>query len=143
MTRTSALVALAFVAVRSVAIAGMSMQGPDPVRSTEKCRALGYRGDHLAACVRAFRADYCGDGTPHTVSGVLIDIFDDSGTQHRASVQSDVEAEWTMHGAVCVSERTAARGLRAGSVRAACVTSLPRCTDPVRTRGLVTTAIPR
>lgn len=143
MHKTSATISLAVLAVSSLAVAGMTMQGPDPARSEAKCRVLGYRGDHLAACVRAFRADYCGDGTAHTMSGVLIDVFDDSGVQHRTSVSSDIEAEWGLHGAVCVSERTAGRGLRAGSVRAACVTSLPRCVDPVHTRGLVTTAIPR
>lgn len=143
MIKTIALIFLVALSVRSLAVAGMSMQGPDPARSEAKCRALGYRADHLAACVRAFRADFCGDGTAHTVSGILIDVFDDTGTQHRTSLPSDVEAEWSALGAVCVSERTAARGLRAGSVRAACVTSLPRCADPVRTRGLVTTAIPR
>lgn len=33
---------------------------------------------HLA-CTRAARADYCGDGIPHTRKGTLIDIFDEHG----------------------------------------------------------------
>ena len=33
---------------------------------------------HLA-CVRAARADYCGDGTSHTRNGTLIDMFDRHG----------------------------------------------------------------
>ena len=32
-----------------------------------------------AACVRMVRADYCGDGTPHTVPGVTIEMFDSAG----------------------------------------------------------------
>ena len=31
------------------------------------------------ACTRMVRADYCGDGTSHTVTGTPIDVFDDLG----------------------------------------------------------------
>ena len=48
------------------------------------------------------RADYCGDGTPHTVNGTLINLYDN------ASVQADaeswpVDAEWGPDGALCVN----------------------------------------
>ena len=58
----------------------------------------------LAACVRALRADYCGDGTPHTVNGTMVNIFDDRGIQADA-VDWVPEAEWTPEGATCVSKK--------------------------------------
>jgi hypothetical protein len=74
-----------------------------------KCVELGYKpwtgnARELAACVRALRADYCGDGTPHTVNGTIINIYDD------AAIQPDgipwvPEAEWTPAGASCVSKQ--------------------------------------
>ncbi|MCB9751602.1 MAG: hypothetical protein H6713_16635 [Myxococcales bacterium] len=79
-----------------------------------KCTEWGYRpwaeqeGQSLApyhqACTRMARADYCGDGTPHTVNGVTIDIEDQLDT----SIQSyeswwPFEAEWNEDGAVCLN----------------------------------------
>lgn len=78
-----------------------------------KCVEWGYRpwaeqeGESLAsyhqACTRMARADYCGDGTPHTLEGVTIDIEDQLDT----SLQTfeswwPYEAEWNEDGAVCV-----------------------------------------
>jgi hypothetical protein len=78
-----------------------------------KCVELGYKpwaglAPELTTCVRALRADYCGDGTPYTVDGTLIDIYD------RAGVQVDdeawvPEAAWTPEGASCISKMTATR----------------------------------
>ncbi|WP_438016030.1 ADYC domain-containing protein [Sorangium sp. So ce315] len=55
------------------------------------------------ACVRLVRADYCGDGVPHTRLGTAIDIWDALGiqTETQASGMS-LEAEWTVDGAACV-----------------------------------------
>jgi ADYC domain len=75
--------------------------------SIAKCVEFGYKswlgfGDHHLACVRMLRADYCGDGTAHTVNGTPINLYDDAG------VQSDteswpVDAEWGPDGALCVN----------------------------------------
>jgi hypothetical protein len=75
--------------------------------SMAKCVEFGYKSwlgyaDHHHACVRMLRADYCGDGTPHTVTGTLINLYDN------ASVQADteawpVDAEWGPDGALCVN----------------------------------------
>ena len=54
------------------------------------------------SCMRMVRADYCGDGIPHTRNGTTIDIWDPKG------VQSDdtrlpgftFEASWAPDGAV-------------------------------------------
>jgi hypothetical protein len=75
--------------------------------SVAKCVEFGYKAsdgyaDHHHACVRMLRADYCGDGTPHTVNGTPINLYDN------ASVQLDteawpVDAEWGPDGALCVN----------------------------------------
>jgi hypothetical protein len=73
--------------------------------SIAKCVELGYKtslgyGDHQHACVRMLRADYCGDGTPHTVNGTPINLYDSAGVQ--ADTESwPVDAEWTPDGALC------------------------------------------
>ncbi|WP_374565942.1 ADYC domain-containing protein [Ideonella sp.] len=79
-----------------------------------KCLRMGYEpwhsgpGGHrmraaFQACLRMVRADYGGDGTPHTENGQRIDVFDDLGVQEadRLPGQS-FEAGWSPQGAVCV-----------------------------------------
>ncbi len=75
----------------------------DPV--TQVCADVSLREYHQA-CTRMVRADYCGDGTPHTVNGTLIDVYDplDPGIQVEASADHPlwgVEAEWGPDGATC------------------------------------------
>lgn len=75
--------------------------------SIAKCVELGYEpwagsASELAACVRALRADYCGDGTSYTVSGTLINLYDDAGIQPDTMAWT-VEAAWTPGGAACVT----------------------------------------
>jgi hypothetical protein len=75
--------------------------------SVAKCVELGYKtwlgyGDHHHACVRMLRADYCGDGVPHTVTGTLINLYDNAGVQ--ADTESwPVDAEWGPDGALCLN----------------------------------------
>ena len=80
--------------------AGWSFSCPDGVIA--KCvRAWGYKpwrqmtldsgqvvelGPLHRACVRAARADYCGDGQSHTRDGTLVDIFDRYGLNVREDV---------------------------------------------------------
>ena len=80
-----------------------------------KCVRFGYlpwarapRGESLApyhqACVRMVRADYCGDGTSHTVAGVSIEMFDLAGVHTRRDPGYGVfEALWGPEGAVCLA----------------------------------------
>src|SRR4029079_7056948 len=54
--------------------------------SVAKCVEFGYKtwdgfADHQHACVRMLRADYCGDGVPHTITGTLINLYDNAGVQ--------------------------------------------------------------
>jgi hypothetical protein len=58
--------------------------------------------DMHQACTRAFRADYCGDGTSYTVDGMTIDVFDAYGYRIPAAGWP-FEAEWTTSGARCAS----------------------------------------
>ena len=56
------------------------------------------------ACVRALRADYCGDGTPWTQNGRRIDLYDALGIQDPSRPFWLFEAEWDQDGASCVSK---------------------------------------
>lgn len=74
-----------------------------------KCLEVGYKPwdgatRELASCVRALRADYCGDGTPFTVDGTQIRVFDDLEIQPDDSSWVP-EAEWSPDGALCVSKK--------------------------------------
>ena len=82
------------------------------VASIGKCVDFGYRpwaeiaGVSLApfheACVRLLRADYCGDGTPHTVNGTRVNIYDQLGVQLDER-DWNLESGWTPAGATCMS----------------------------------------
>jgi hypothetical protein len=78
-----------------------------------KCLELGYKpwtGNQreIATCVRAVRADYCGDGTPYTVDGTLVNLFDASGIQ-TDDADWTPEAAWGPDGALCVSKKAETR----------------------------------
>ena len=84
-----------------------------------KCYRWGYRpwtdefGDlvpYHQTCTRVARADYCGDGTPHTHDGTQINIWDrlpSGGIQHHGGQLPTLgmlfEAGWNTEGAVCLS----------------------------------------
>jgi hypothetical protein len=81
-----------------------------------KCVRQGYKpwkvtagrspADLHAACVRMFRADYCGDGRGHTREGTLIDSWDVAGIQKREQSEDApevFEAAWSAAGAVWVN----------------------------------------
>jgi hypothetical protein len=77
------------------------------------------------ACTRMMRADYCGDGTPHTVDGTPINVYD----AFRIRVDSEswlFEAEWDEDGARCMVEE------RLSGHDPACMADLvdPNCGDP-------------
>jgi hypothetical protein len=77
----------------------------------EKCTAWGYKpwqSDELAdlhqACTRMVRADYCGDGTPHTVNGTPINYFDHLGIAVDDAPSDWIgDGEWNAAGALCVA----------------------------------------
>jgi hypothetical protein len=53
-------------------------------------------------CVRMVRADFCGDGMPHTTDGRRIDLYDGLGIQQDTEPWF-FEAEWDENGARCFS----------------------------------------
>jgi hypothetical protein len=86
--------------------------------SIGKCYRWGYRpwvtgyGDLETmhwTCTRLARADYCGDGTPHTFEGTTINVWDNLSAQgpiqaHQTTPSGMVfEAGWNTGGAVCLS----------------------------------------
>ncbi len=109
-----------------------------------KCVEWGYapwrvhEGVSLAethqACTRAVRADYCGDGTPHTVNGVEIHVKDPLGIQEEdLSTPHVVEAEWGPDGALCLN----AENTRLADADAAC--DLPACDAAFLGKGMLQT----
>ena len=81
----------------------------DPIPLTTKkkkkdCETVSLT-DYHQACTRMARADYCGDGTPWTVPGTPIDIFDHLSPQiETQETKWPVEAEWTPDGAYCLDD---------------------------------------
>ena len=67
----------------------------------DACQVLPGRAFHQA-CTRMYRGDYCGNGTPHTTDGTMINVFDNVGVQYDESTTMTLEAEWTPEGAKCV-----------------------------------------
>ena len=65
----------------------------------------GERGWSHQACTRMVRADYAGDGTPHTLNGTRIYVGDPFGynDQHSHPGWLVKEAEWTPDGASCIN----------------------------------------
>lgn len=87
-----------------------------------------------AACVRMARADYCGDGEPHTKDGTSIDNFDDLGIQTRGAADDPsyvFEAGWTPHGAACVNHTRWADVVDLDALKAKCprLAAVPHCDE--------------
>lgn len=82
-----------------------------------KCIRFGYEpwasvngvslAAHHQACTRLIRADYCGDGTSHTVNGQWVNIIDALGVQ-RDTESWALEAEWDTEGARCFTDHNRA-----------------------------------
>ena len=73
-------------------------------KGKKNCRTVSL-ADYHQACTRMARADYCGDGTPWTVPGTPIDIFDHLSPQiETQETKWPVEAEWTPDGAYCLDD---------------------------------------
>ena len=71
--------------------------------------------DRRNACVRMVRADYCGDGMPHTTDGVKVEL--EWGAWDEANLidpASRFEGLWTASGTTCVSAATVDQLLTSG-----------------------------
>ncbi|CAN5732533.1 hypothetical protein BH11MYX1_BH11MYX1_14500 [soil metagenome] len=94
-------------------------------KTIAKCVELGYKTwkgytNQLTSCVRLLRADFCGDGTPHTVDGQTLNLYDNVGVQADTQPWSP-EAEWTPAGARCVTKTGETRFSNLGLAVPACV----------------------
>jgi hypothetical protein len=80
-------------------------------------------------CTRLARADYCGDGVPHTENGTLIDVFDPAGIQVGVDDPAlSFEAGWSPDGAVCVSApRFSKHDVSGRTVYPSCWAAKPTC----------------
>ncbi|WP_437721979.1 ADYC domain-containing protein [Sorangium sp. So ce861] len=91
------------------ALAKCAMAGYKPWQTVEECdgagdcRSLSLRPFHQA-CTRMIRADYCGDGQPHTRNGVPVNIWDNVAIQTPELTGAGwaKNAEWSPEGAVCI-----------------------------------------
>ena len=93
------------------------------------------------AAVRMIRADYCGDGTPHTSNGNSIDVEDRLGLQVN-DTPWPIEAKWGPNGAVCLNTP---RKLYHPRSSIPCAAVLPTCntSNPAEYNGLLMTrAVP-
>ncbi|CAN5333887.1 hypothetical protein BH11MYX1_BH11MYX1_46860 [soil metagenome] len=77
-------------------------------KTIAKCVELGYKTwkgltPQLTSCVRLLRADYCGNGTPNTLDGQTLNLYDKVGVQADTELWTP-EAEWTPDGATCVTK---------------------------------------
>ncbi|MFO0578098.1 MAG: ADYC domain-containing protein [Polyangia bacterium] len=73
----------------------------------QECKGGSCKNQDLAywheACQHMVRADYCGNGVPHTRNGTTIDVYDGIGVQSRAYAAGfSMEAEWRHDGAHCI-----------------------------------------
>jgi hypothetical protein len=67
------------------------------------------------------RADYCGDGTPHTRDGTLMDLYDKAGiNRDEPGPGMEFEAAWGPLGAVCVRRVRIPAIYSLDALRAAC-----------------------
>jgi hypothetical protein len=90
--------------------------GYRPWVDTWRCRSYDWKTpedcdlkslkDYHQACTRMARADYCGNGTPWTVNGTTIDIYDHlyPQIQEREAPTWQIEAEWGPDGAECLQD---------------------------------------
>jgi len=80
--------------------------GYQPWATASECRHNSCKTRNLRdwqqACVRLVRADYCGDGIPHTRSGTRINVYDQLGIQQSANPGWEIEAEWREDGGSCI-----------------------------------------
>jgi hypothetical protein len=88
------------------AIGKCAYWGYHPAKSRSECLGSECKAQSLApwhqACIHMVRADYCGDGTPHTRDGTIINIWDNLGIEQPDPSAWEMEAEWMADGARCI-----------------------------------------
>ncbi len=101
--------------------------------SVAKCFEMGFKPWRIAghgkkiisqheACVRALRADYCGDGVSHTVAGIELSIWTDAGDAPDPT--HEFEGQWAFDGARCLAATRVKR-----SSLPSCIKKLKNCKE--------------
>lgn len=88
------------------------------------------------ACTRMIRADYCGDGTPYTLDGTPIDVFDSYGKNVEWVPWWDLDAIWGPDGALCVNYDADGSGKRSADA-IHCAGRIPDCASYQGTQELL------
>lgn len=89
------------LACRGHALAKMSLLNYDPQRS----HSSGHDAIEREATLRMLRADYCGDGQPHTAPGTPLNWTDEGDNPFDdATMAATLEAVWTEEGASCLNK---------------------------------------
>ena len=101
------------LACRGGALAKCVEWGYEPWKTAKSCSngtcTQVSLADHHQACTRMTRADYCGTGTPYTLNGTAIDVFDRLSPKIQARMTASdyswkLEAEWGPGGALCLGQ---------------------------------------
>ena len=87
------------------------------------------------------RADFCGDGTPYTVDGTTINLYDIAGIETDEAAWP-LEARWTGQGAACIGAPAQTRFIQVAGRTPTCIASLRPC-NAVAPLGLITTELPQ
>lgn len=128
--------------------------------ASAKCVRMGYKPwrsapdgtslwDYHQACTRLMRADYCGDGTPHTRPGMPVVVYDRLGIRRAGPSRSlGFEAGWAADGAVCVRKVRVKEKATLERLARACPDRLggrvgPACTERAARRNPATLLINR
>lgn len=83
---------------------------------------------HFPSCIHMKRASYCGDQNAFTYSGTKLVVADSEGVWTDKIDKTNVEAEWSPKGAVCV---TAPRHPMLGYNFMCNGSPMPKCPDPL------------
>nr|MBA3819806.1 pentapeptide repeat-containing protein [Deltaproteobacteria bacterium] len=97
-------------------------------KTIAKCVEFGYKiwtgkTPELTSCVRLMRGDFCGNGTPYTVDGTTLNLYDHAGIQTDTNSWM-VEGEWTPNGARCITQPRLSRFQQQLGVTPPCAASL-------------------
>jgi hypothetical protein len=80
-----------------------NISDPNGMYPPMKAAVMAESAKEFKTCVRAVRADYCGDGVSYTKDGTVIDLYRASiASAHEPQPAFIMEANWKEDGAICI-----------------------------------------